>query len=73
LSQQITNNLPDKFGSSDEDEDDEEGNWIGEFGADSDFERRRAAASTNLDDPFGNQHAMDFDDSDDEEGVDEEV
>ncbi|GJJ74790.1 hypothetical protein EMPS_07148 [Entomortierella parvispora] len=73
LSQQITNNLPDKFGSSDEDEDDEEGNWIGEFGADSDFERRRAAASTNLDDPFGNQNAMDFDDSDEEEdGVDEE-
>lgn len=33
------------------------------------------AASTNLDDPFGNQNAMDFDDSDEEEeeGVDEEV
>ncbi|KAF9547963.1 hypothetical protein EC957_007476 [Mortierella hygrophila] len=74
LSQQITNNLPDKFGSSDEDEDDEEGNWIGEYGADSDFERRRAAAAANtLEDPFGNHHAMDFDDSDDDEGVDEEA
>ncbi|KAG0378134.1 hypothetical protein BGX24_004634, partial [Mortierella sp. AD032] len=74
LSQQITNNLPDKFGSSDEDEDDEEGNWIGDYGADSDFERRRAAAAANtLEDPFGNHHAMDFDDSDDEDGVDEDV
>ncbi|OAQ32823.1 SAPS-domain-containing protein [Linnemannia elongata AG-77] len=74
LSQQITNNLPDKFGSSDEDEDDEEGNWIGEYGADSDFERRRAAAAANtLEDPFGNHHAMDFDDSDDDDGVDEEA
>ncbi|KAF9085962.1 hypothetical protein BGX23_009247 [Mortierella sp. AD031] len=74
LSQQITNNHPDKFGSSDEDEDDEEGNWIGEYGADSDFERRRAAAAANtLDDPFSNHHAMDFDDSDDDEGVDEEA
>ncbi|KAF8946473.1 hypothetical protein BGZ47_000415 [Haplosporangium gracile] len=74
LSQQITNNLPDKFGSSDEDEDDEEGNWIGEYGADSDFERRRAAAAANtLEDPFGNHHAMDYDDSDDDDGVDEEA
>lgn len=74
MSQQITNNLPDKFGSSDEDEDDEEGNWIGEYGADSDFERRRAAAAANtLEDPFGNHHAMDFDDSDDDDGVDEEA
>ncbi|KAF9928215.1 hypothetical protein FBU30_002558 [Linnemannia zychae] len=73
LSQQIKNNLPDKFGSSDEDEDDEEGNWIGEYGAESDFERRRAAAAANtLEDPFGNHHAMDFDDSDDDDGVDEE-
>ncbi|CAO3565882.1 unnamed protein product [Mortierella alpina] len=71
LSQQISNNLSEKFGSSDEDEDDEEGNWIGEYGVDNDFERRRAAAATGLDDPFGNAHAMDFDDSDDD-GVDEE-
>ncbi|KAF8955114.1 hypothetical protein BGZ46_002733 [Entomortierella lignicola] len=73
LSQQITNNRPEKFGSSDEDEDDEEGNWIGEYGPDTDFERRRAAAATGLDDPFGNRHTMDFDDSDDDEGADEEV
>ena len=74
MSQQITNNLPDKFGSSDEDEDDEEGNWIGEYGADSDFERRRAAAAANtLEDPFGNHHTMDFDDSDEDDGVDEEA
>ncbi|KAF9959710.1 hypothetical protein BGZ72_008957 [Mortierella alpina] len=71
LSQQISNNLSEKFGSSDEDEDDEEGNWIGEYGVDNDFERRRAAAATGLDDPFGNAHAMDFEDSDDD-GVDEE-
>ncbi|KAG0279590.1 hypothetical protein BGZ95_000788 [Linnemannia exigua] len=65
LSQQITNNLPDKFGSSDEDEDDEEGNWIGEYGADT--------AANTLEDPFGNHHTMDFDDSDDEDGVGEEA
>ncbi|KAG0215369.1 hypothetical protein BGX28_000109 [Mortierella sp. GBA30] len=73
LSQQISNNLSEKFGSSDEDEDDEEGNWIGEYGVDNDFERRRAAAAaTGLDDPFGNRHAMEFDDSDDD-AVDEEA
>ncbi|KAF9350175.1 hypothetical protein BGX26_011611 [Mortierella sp. AD094] len=73
LSQQITNSRPEKFGSSDEDEDDEEGNWIGEYGTDTDFERRRAAAASGLDDPFGNRHTMDFEDSDDDEGVDEET
>ncbi|KAG0322504.1 hypothetical protein BGZ99_003328 [Dissophora globulifera] len=72
LSQQISNNLPEKFGSSDEDEDEEESNWIGEYGSDTDFERRRAAAASGLDDPFGNRHTMDFDDSDDDEGIDEE-
>ncbi|KAI7832626.1 SIT4 phosphatase-associated protein-domain-containing protein [Gamsiella multidivaricata] len=75
-SDQITNNLPEKFGSSDEDEDDEEGNWIGEYGTDTDFERRRAAAAaavSSLEDPFGNRHTVDFDDSDDDEGVDEET
>ncbi|KAG0039227.1 hypothetical protein BGZ82_009172 [Podila clonocystis] len=82
LSQQISNNLPDKFGSSDEDEDDEEGNWIGEYGVDNDFERRRAAAaaansglgssSADPEDPFGSRHAMDLG-SDDEDNVDEEA
>ncbi|KAG0216830.1 hypothetical protein BGX33_012050 [Mortierella sp. NVP41] len=70
LCQQITNNLPDKFGSSDEDEDDDEGNWIGEYGAENQFDRTGAPGA--LSDPFGNNHAMDFD-SDDEEGVDEET
>ncbi|KAG0268473.1 hypothetical protein BGZ95_002453 [Linnemannia exigua] len=70
LCQQITNNLPDKFGSSDEDEDDDEGNWIGEYGAENQFDRVGAPGA--LSDPFGNNHAMDFD-SDDEEGVDEET
>ncbi|KFH63156.1 hypothetical protein MVEG_11193 [Podila verticillata NRRL 6337] len=82
LSQQISNNLPDKFGSSDEDEDDEEGNWIGEYGVDNDFERRRAAANAansglgssgaDPEDPFGSRHAMDLG-SDDEDNVDEEA
>ncbi|KAF9915210.1 hypothetical protein BX616_006660 [Lobosporangium transversale] len=57
LCQQITNNLPDKFGSSDEDEDDEESNWIGEYGAEN---------------VFANRLPTDFD-SDDEDGVDEET
>ncbi|KAK5821059.1 SIT4 phosphatase-associated protein-domain-containing protein [Linnemannia elongata] len=70
LCQQITNNLPDKFGSSDEDEDDDEGNWIGEYGAENQFDRVGAPGA--LSDPFGNNHAMDFD-SDDEDGVDEET
>ncbi|KAF9150888.1 hypothetical protein BG015_007294 [Linnemannia schmuckeri] len=69
-SDQITNNLPDKFGSSDEDEDDDEGNWIGEYGAENQFDRVGAPGA--LSDPFGNNHAMDFD-SDDEDGVDEET
>ncbi|KAG0373777.1 hypothetical protein BGX24_011249 [Mortierella sp. AD032] len=69
LCQQITNNLPDKFGSSDEDEDDDEGNWIGDYGAENQFDR--AGAPGALSDPFGNNHVMDFD-SEDEEGVDEE-
>lgn len=62
--------MPDKFGSSDEDEDDDEGNWIGEYGAENQFDR--VGAPGDLSDPFGNTHAMDFD-SDDEEGVDEET
>ncbi|KAF9912144.1 hypothetical protein EC991_000554 [Linnemannia zychae] len=70
LCQQITNNLPDKFGSSDEDEDDDEGNWIGEYGAENQFDRVGAPGVHN--DPFGNNHAMEFD-SEDEEGVDEET
>ncbi|KAF9355926.1 hypothetical protein BGX26_005931 [Mortierella sp. AD094] len=69
LCQQITNNLPDKFGSSDEDEDDEEGNWIGEYGAENEFDMRRTGG---VDDRFGSNHALDFD-SEDEEGVDEET
>ncbi|CAO3565586.1 unnamed protein product [Mortierella alpina] len=64
LCQQITNNLPDKFGSSDEDEDDEE------YGAESKFDG--AGAPDSLDDPFGDSSPMDFD-SDDDEGVDEET
>ncbi|KAF9333129.1 hypothetical protein BG006_004002 [Podila minutissima] len=64
LCQQITNNLPDKFGSSDEDEDEEEGNWIGEYGADS---------ATNGLGPFGNDHAPDFDSDEDDDVVDEET
>ncbi|KAF9283834.1 hypothetical protein BGZ68_005070 [Mortierella alpina] len=64
LCQQITNNLPDKFGSSDEDEDDEE------YGAESKFDG--AGAPDSLDDPFGDNSPMDFD-SDDDEGVDEET
>ncbi|KAG0257109.1 hypothetical protein BG011_004159 [Mortierella polycephala] len=72
LCQQITNNLPDKFGSSDEDEDDEEGNWVAEYGGDSEFNIHHTGAGE--DDPFGNNnHAMDFEDSDDDEGVDEET
>lgn len=70
MCQQITNNLPDKFGSSDEDEDDDEGNWIGEYGAENQFDRVGAPGA--LSDPFGNNDAMDFD-SDDEDGVDEET
>lgn len=70
MCQQITNNLPDKFGSSDEDEDDDEGNWIGEYGAENQFDRVGVPGA--LSDPFGNNHAMDFD-SDDDEGVDEET
>ncbi|KAF9174623.1 hypothetical protein BGX21_002394 [Mortierella sp. AD011] len=69
LCQQITNNLPDKFGSSDEDEDDEEGNWIGEYGAENEFDMRHTGA---VDDRFASGHALDFD-SEDEEGVDEET
>ncbi|KAG0013380.1 hypothetical protein BGZ82_002147 [Podila clonocystis] len=64
LCQQITNNLPDKFGSSDEDEDEEEGNWIGEYGADS---------ATNGLGPFSNDHAPDFDSDEDDDVVDEEA
>jgi len=74
--------MPEKFGSSDEDEDDEEGNWIGEYGVDNDFERRRAAANAansglgssgaDPEDPFGSRHAMDLG-SDDEDNVDEEA
>jgi hypothetical protein len=64
LCQQITNNLPDKFGSSDEDEDEEEGNWIGEYGADN---------ATNGLGPFGNDHAPDFDSDEDDDAVDEET
>ncbi|KAG0367781.1 SIT4 phosphatase-associated protein-domain-containing protein [Gamsiella multidivaricata] len=72
LCQQITNNLPDKFGSSDEDEDDEDGNWIGEYGAENEFDMRRTGAPDVMGDPFGTSHGMVFD-SDDEEGVDEET
>ncbi|KAF8979145.1 hypothetical protein BGZ46_005763 [Entomortierella lignicola] len=68
LCQQITNNLPDKFGSSDEDEDDE-GNWITEYGAENEFDVRRTGG---IDDRFGSNHALDFD-SDDEENVNEET
>ncbi|KAF9196311.1 hypothetical protein BGZ50_001061 [Haplosporangium sp. Z 11] len=71
LCQQITNNLSDKFGSSDEDEDDEDGNWVAEYGGDSEFNIHHTGAGE--DDPFGNNnHAMDFGDSDDD-GVDEET
>ncbi|KAG0232730.1 hypothetical protein BGW41_001741 [Actinomortierella wolfii] len=75
LSQQITNNLPDKFGSSDEDEDEEEGNWIGEYGAESDFDVHRAGAAGGLDDVVGARHGLnqDFDDSDDEDGVNDDA
>ncbi|KAG0299318.1 hypothetical protein BGZ98_010144 [Dissophora globulifera] len=69
LCQQITNNLPDKFGSSDEDEDDEEGNWIGEFGAENEFDMRRTGAEGGV---FETNRTMEFD-SDDEEGADEET
>ncbi|KAF9115698.1 hypothetical protein BGX27_006804 [Mortierella sp. AM989] len=72
LCQQITNNLPDKFGSSDEDEDDEEGNWIGEYDAENEFDMRRTGSSDGLNNRFGNNHALDFD-SEDDEGVDEET
>ncbi|KAF9188813.1 hypothetical protein BGZ50_001126 [Haplosporangium sp. Z 11] len=73
LSQQIASNMSQKFGSSDEDDDEEEGNWISEYGVETDIMRRRAAAASSVDDPFGNQqHAMGFDDSDeDDEGVDD--
>ncbi|KAG0214778.1 hypothetical protein BGX28_001413 [Mortierella sp. GBA30] len=70
LCQQITNNLPDKFGSSDEDEDDEEDNWTGEYGVEGEFDR--AGAADRMDDPFGDSNPLDFD-SDDDEGVDEET
>ncbi|KAG0246779.1 hypothetical protein BGX31_009026 [Mortierella sp. GBA43] len=77
LSQQITNNMPEKFGSSDEDDDDEENNWIGEYGPDTDFDRRRAAAAaaaaSGLDDPYAGNRLMDYEDSDEDEGVDEET
>ncbi|KAF9428928.1 hypothetical protein BGZ94_000492, partial [Podila epigama] len=74
LCQQITNNLPDKFGSSDEDDDEEEGNWIGEYGANSDFDAPHANAASGLVDPFGGDRAPDFDsDDEDDEAVDEET
>ncbi|KAF8939749.1 hypothetical protein BGZ58_008837 [Dissophora ornata] len=69
LCQQIASNLPDKFGSSDEDEDDDESNWVGEYGAENEFDMRRTGAGESG--PFEGGHAMDFD-SDDEEAVDEE-
>ncbi|KAG0268497.1 hypothetical protein DFQ27_006562 [Actinomortierella ambigua] len=74
-SDQITNNLPDKFGSSDEDEDEEEGNWIGEYGPESDFDVHRAGAAGGLEDVVGARHGLnqDFDDSDDDEGVNDET
>ncbi|KAG0215595.1 hypothetical protein BGX31_000819, partial [Mortierella sp. GBA43] len=68
LCQQITNNLPDKFGSSDEDEDDEEGNWIGEYAAENEFGTGAAGGMEN----FGAKDGLDFD-SEDEDGVDEET
>ncbi|KAF9581089.1 hypothetical protein BGW38_002020 [Lunasporangiospora selenospora] len=71
LCQQITTNLPDKFGSSDEDDDDDDGSWIGEYGGDSDFEMRHAGTTTNSNDPFG-ANAIDFD-SEDDEGIEEEA
>ncbi|KAF9373516.1 hypothetical protein CPB97_000486, partial [Podila verticillata] len=64
LCQQITNNLPDKFGSSDEDEDEEEGNWNGEYGVDN---------ATNGLGSFGNEHAQDFESDEDDDVVDEET
>ncbi|KAF9923627.1 hypothetical protein BGZ65_008770, partial [Modicella reniformis] len=71
LCQQITNNLPDKFGSSDEDEDDEESNWIGEYAAENEFDVHRTGAPDSLNAPFGTNDAMGFD-SEDEDAVDEE-
>ncbi|KAG0339038.1 hypothetical protein BG004_006971 [Podila humilis] len=65
LCQQITNNLPDKFGSSDEDEDEDESNWIGDYGAD--------PAAAGLGNPFGGDHAPDFDSDEDEDVADEET
>ncbi|KAF9976852.1 hypothetical protein BGZ73_007651 [Actinomortierella ambigua] len=75
LSQQITNNLPDKFGSSDEDDDEEEGNWIGEYGPEGDFDVHRAGAAGGLEDVVGARHGLNqaFDDSDDEEGVNDDT
>lgn len=64
MCQQITNNLPDKFGSSDEDEDEEEGNWNGEYGVDN---------ATNGLGSFGNEHAQDFESDEDDDVVDEET
>lgn len=65
MCQQITNNLPDKFGSSDEDDDDEEGNWIGEYAAESEFDMGHTGATDGL--------TKDDFDSEDEDGVDEET
>ncbi|CAG8748013.1 33261_t:CDS:2, partial [Racocetra persica] len=49
LCQQITNDLPDKFGSSDESDDDEEEGWMGDdFDRDVDFEMRGPFSNPNM-------------------------
>ncbi|RIA90499.1 SIT4 phosphatase-associated protein [Glomus cerebriforme] len=73
LCQQITNDLPDKFGSSDESDDDDEG-WMGdEFDRD-DFEMRGNFPNTNMleNDPFENRRSSlgldeEFGESDEED------
>ncbi|CAG8780789.1 10051_t:CDS:2, partial [Acaulospora morrowiae] len=72
LCQQITNDLPDKFGSSDESDDDEDG-WMGDDFDRDDFEMRGSFGNSNMleGDPFESRRSSlgdDFGaDSDDED------
>ncbi|GBC07712.1 hypothetical protein RclHR1_07640010 [Rhizophagus clarus] len=58
LCQQITNDLPDKFGSSDESDDDDDG-WMGDEFDKEDFDMRGNFPNTNMleNDPFDNRRS----------------
>ncbi|PKC10964.1 SAPS-domain-containing protein [Rhizophagus irregularis] len=73
LCQQITNDLPDKFGSSDESDDDDDG-WMGDEFDKDEFDMRGNFPNTSMleNDPFDNRRSLGLDeelggDSDDED------